>query len=246
MKLKNFIVESFEAEVKKFFKVSGKISQTPEGIVVDGDLSIISTKTLSEIPWKIHEVTGEFSVENSKLSSLKNFPDRAEVIIVSGNAELTSLAGGEHIICEEFDASNTGITDLTGCPSATIFNFRNCPNLRSTKGLNTNQPIRMIELDRSPNLEDITELTKKIGGSKLGRSTVDFNPAGSFLRLVLVNGLPGYLNFDIVFPKSSDRATQKTQQDVQNIFAEFKGKGLSSAIELIRRYHNEGGDISAF
>lgn len=246
MKLKHFITESAEAEVKKWFKVEGKLTETPDGIVVDGDLRIIPGKALPELPFKIAEVTGEFSMENAKLTSLKNFPDRADVIVIDGNTSLTSLAGGEHIVCEEFIATGCGLVNLEGCPSAKFFNFRRSPRLESTKGLNTSQEIISIVLDSCPMLTDIDELTRRVGSSKQKSSKITYNQEMNVLKLVLVSGTPGYLNFDILFPQGSNPQEKNILKNLQNLFSEFKGKGYKNTIEFIRRFYNEAGDVTRF
>lgn len=248
MKLKHFITESSEAEVKKWFKVEGKLTETPDGIVVDGNLQIIGGKVLPELPFKIAEVTGEFSMENAKITSLKNFPDRADVIIVDGNPTLTSFAGGEGIVCDEFSAVGCGVVNLQGCPSAKSYKFRRSARLESTKGLNTSQQIESVLIDLCPMLTDIDELTKRIAGSRQGKSTITYNQEINLLKLILVNGNPGYLNFNIAFPDDTGMNPQEKNvlKNLQNLFSEFKGKGLSSTIEFIRRYYNEAGEVTRF
>ena len=240
---KKVLVESAmptEADIKKFFKIEGSVSITPDGIDVDGDVLSLRGPNLVEIPFKFNNVSGVFDVQDyKKLKSLNNFPNQCEYIDISSNEAMDSLVGGENIVCSKFIAEYSHLKTLEGSPRAKTYSFEESKELETTDGLQMTD-IESINLVGCSNLKVIKNLTEPLGRNVSETSLVSYNPTLPLAGLVLNAGKKDRLNLKM------DLGNDKTLNGkLKPILMDFNGRGLGVAMELIRTLRDRGFDGNA-
>ena len=232
-----------EADVKKFFKIEGSISITPDGVDVDGDVLSLRGPNLVEIPFKFNNVSGVFDVQDyKKLKSLNNFPNQCAYIDISSNEAMDSLVGGDNIVCEKFIAEYSQLKTLEGCPRAKIYSFEESSELQTTDGLQMTD-IESINLVGCSSLKVIKNLTEPLGRSiseHAATSLISYNPTLPLAGLVLNAGKKDRLNLKM------DLGNDKSLNGkLKPILMDFNGRGLGVAMELIRTLRDRGFDGNA-
>lgn len=229
----NEAINATEADLKKIFDIDGPIEITSDAVNVDGNVYSKEGVRLTNIPVKFGRVTGNFDMAGyQSLVSLENFPDTANKIRISRNTVMKTLEGGENIVCNTFDAKGSSLENLNGCPTAEIYNFAQCKNLESTDGIPTSK-LSAVSLEGCLNVRSIKNLMAQIPtASTSTKSIIEWNPHLPLVWLVLNNGKPGYLNFDVRAPK--------TNRELSKIIEDFRGKGLGVAMEFIRALRDQG------
>ena len=218
--------------IKAVFTVAGDIEEGPDGLIVYGDLENKVGKKYPKLPFKVASVSGVFDFETCGLTSFENFPSKADTINVQENP-IVSLRGAEDIQCRAFMADRTDLVTLAHAPTARIYKFRDCKELVSTVGLPTAE-IQEIDLSKCGKLTNISNLTEFLGADREFRlkSKIYYNPELPLLKIILLNGKPGYIPFDI--DQSSIPA------GIRSIIQEYTGKGWGNALNLIRALSDKG------
>lgn len=225
-----------EADVKKYFIIDGSMEFDQDGINVKGDvISKPGSGKFDKIPFKFNTVTGSFDVQDfGKLKTLENFPKRCGIIDISNNSGMTEIIDGADIICDKFIADWSGLMALRGVPTARIYSFTDCRKLESTEGLPMTK-IEAINLSDCDNLKNTKGLTDEIGGRPTEKSFVPYNENLPLVGIVLNSGRPNRLNIELSFKGNK----------LGQILQDFKGRGLGSAMEMIRALRDQGFNSNA-
>ena len=229
-----------EADLKKFFKISGSVNITPDGIDVDGDVQSMRGPSLTEIPFKFNTVSGSFDMQDyKKLKSLTNFPNQCDSIDISSNEGMETLVGGENTVCNSFIAEYTKLKGLEGAPRAKNYSFEESEDLITTEGLPMTD-IEGINLRGCRNLKVIKNLSEPLGRDVSETSFVSYNPSLPLAGLILNAGKKGRLDLKM------DIGNDKTLNGkLKPIMVDFNGRGLGVAMELIRTLRDRGFDGNA-
>ena len=229
-----------EADLKRFFKFSGSVSITPDGIDVDGDVQSLRGPALVEIPFKFNNVSGAFDMQDyKKLKSLNNFPNQCDTIDISSNEGMDTLAGGENLVCNNFIAEYTKLKSLEGSPRAKTYSFEESEELQTTEGLQMSD-IESINLRGCAGVSVIKNLTEPLGREVKATSIITYNPTLPLAGLVLNAGKKGRL--DLKMDLGNDKALNGK---LKPILMDFNGRGLGVAMELIRTLRDRGFDGNA-
>lgn len=229
-----------EADIKKFFKVEGSVSITPDGIDVDGDVYSLRGPGLVEIPFKFNNVSGSFDMQDyKKLKSLNNFPNQCDSIDISSNEGMDTLVGGENLVCNSFVAEYTKLKSLEGSPRAKTYSFEDSDELQTTEGLQMSD-IESINLRGCSSVSVIKNLTEPLGREVKATSIITYNPTLPLAGLVLNAGKKGRLDL-----KMDLGADKSLNGKLKPILMDFNGRGLGVAMELIRTLRDRGFDGNA-
>ena len=85
-------------------------------IDVDGNVSYLHNRNLTEIPLNFNRVKGDFDCSDNKLKSLKGAPNYVGVSFNCEHNELTSLIGCPKIVKDTFICNNNNLVSLDYCP----------------------------------------------------------------------------------------------------------------------------------
>ena len=226
-------------DIKKFFDINGDISITPEGIDVDGDVYSLEKKKLPNgvVPFKFNVVRGTFDMQDYyDLKSLENFPNKARTINISFNKGLADLTGGENITCEKFEAESAALQSLQGCPTAVHYDFTGCEKLTSSDGIPTTA-IQSIQLKDCPNVTSVGNLIDSMPRDFTDKSLLSWNPNLPLVGIVLYMGAPNRLKFSLGLNGGGSRQQMAA---LEKVLTEYRGRGLSVAMELIRALRDAG------
>jgi hypothetical protein len=86
-------------------------------IDVDGNVSL-SDRHLKKLPLKFREVTGYFSCEHNKLTTLEGAPESVDGYFNCSDNQLTTLEYAPKFIGSHFDCSHNRLTTLEGAPQS--------------------------------------------------------------------------------------------------------------------------------
>lgn len=233
-------VQPTEADLKKFFKITGSVEITPDGIDVDGDVLSLRGPGLTEIPFKFNNVSGSFDMQDyKKLTSLTNFPNQCDTIDISSNEGMETLAGGENLVCRSFVAEYSHLKSLEGSPRAKVYSFEDSLELQTTEGLQMSE-IEAVNLRGCNGLKVVKNLTEPQGRKFDQVSIITYNPSLPIAGLILTAGREGRLNLKMDLGKDA-----KLNQKLKPIMMDFNGRGLGVAMELIRTLRDRGFDGNA-
>ena len=226
-------------DIKKLFDINGDISITPEGINVDGDVVAYPKKKLPNgvVPFKFNVVRGTFDVSDyATLKSLENFPNKAKKILLTYVDGLVDLTGGENVTCEEFQVEGPGLQSLQGCPTAVHYEFRECKNLTSLDGIPTTA-IQSINVIGCPNVTSVGNLIDSMPRDFSKKSLFSWSPNLPLVGIVLYMDAPNRLKFSLGLNGGGSRQQMAA---LEKILIEYRGRGLSVAMELIRALRDAG------
>ena len=113
---KQFINESKKMDINsicKRFNISNYTINKDGSIDVDGNVNFFN-KSLTNIPLKFRNITGDFRLDHNKLTSLEGCPKSVGGDFGCSFNKLTSLEGCPEIISGDFDCSSNFITNFKG------------------------------------------------------------------------------------------------------------------------------------
>jgi len=179
-----------------------------------GDNLIIQDK------YKFVNVTGNFMVTNSKVTSLEGAPKTVgDRYWIKNNTKLTSLKGGA-TKCGDFSLEYCNkITDLTGAPqTATSYRIANCKKLGSLKGLPKSTSGDLVIYETG--LSSLVGAPTTING--------DFAVIGN--KITSLKGMPKKITGDFTLTRNGK--TKFTEEEIREI-CNIGGKVVCSEIERV-------------
>lgn len=234
--MKRIIKESTNLSVlKQYFDTTGTVTETANGISVDGDVEFKEGKRVKEIPIAFDKISGVFDMTNAGLENLNNFPHEVTGdIFLDNNKSLTSLATSHPVNCYGVVFSKvTGITDLTGFQISNIKSLMltGSTDLQSLDGSAVG--ISRVVITRCPSFTADLSQYKNIG-------TIVFTPA-------IMSGIPlaRILAFGSVRPVIHILKDSSTPSALWKIVDKYQGKGPENILHIMRDLRDAGFDSSA-
>jgi hypothetical protein len=128
------------AEFKKYFETRGKVSIDSAGVIsVKGGKVIAKVvgNDLATLPVKFGVIEDDLVLTTmSNIDSFKNFPTRVNSLTLDNNQALTNFSGLENTeIGYALSAGRTNITTVDGVPPCRIYQFDECKNLQTVRGI---------------------------------------------------------------------------------------------------------------
>ena len=236
MKQKRIIKESTELSLlKQYFEISGTVTETANGISVDGDVEFKESKRVKEIPVAFDKISGTFDMTNAGLENLNNFPNVINGdVFLSNNDLLMSLATAHPVDCRgTIDAKATGITDLTGFQVSNIKNLllTSCLKLQSLDGALVN--IASIVIKKCPAFRADASKYKNVGSITLELD----NQTGVPITRILA--------FGSTRPVIKLTEIKSTPPELWKIISKYQGKGPENILDIMRDLRDAGFDEMA-
>lgn len=231
--MKRIIKESTELSLlKQYFDTSGTVTETVDGISVDGDVEFKEGKRIKEIPVAFDKISGTFDMTNAGLENLNNFPNVINGdVFLDNNKSLMSLATAYPVDCRgTFYAKATGITDLTGFQVSNIRNLllTSCLNLQSLDGALVN--IASIVINKCPAFRADVSKYKNVGSIAL---ELDNQIGVPITRL---------LAFGSTRPVIKLTKHVSTPPELWKIVSKYQGKGPENILYIMRDLRDAGFD----
>lgn len=230
MRLRNLFEsqEDITQQVMNLFNVQGDVDVTDDIVNVKGNILSKDNNKIHSLPFNLGVVTGTLDIIGTGLKTCQGFPTRAEIVSVSYNNTLTSLAGCEKLECEKFIADNTGVKNLENCPLAVDYDFDKTA-ITSLNGLRTE---RLNKLDaRNKDLVDIkTILVNQNRDVSKSRIHLNYNRNLPLVYLTVTAGQDGFFNIEL----------EDLDSTVERTITPYRGKGLGAAIELAIKLRDQG------
>ena len=144
-----------------------KMDFDPDGITVNGNLSITSSELTGEIPYPFAECTGEFTIyPTTHIKSLKNCPRYVKKFDCSVCDLIKSLEGAPEKVNGYFDCKKcSSLLSLEGAPEEVgYFRCNECNNLPSLKGA-PKKVNNDFECRWCKNLKSLKGAPEEVGGN---------------------------------------------------------------------------------
>jgi hypothetical protein len=133
---------------QKWLKTVKHTIHSDGSISVQGDVDL-SSKNLTELPFKFRKVTGNFNCYNNQLTSLNGCPASVDGDFHCFNNQLTSLNGCPSSIGKDFYCNNNKLTSLNGCPASVGGSFNCYYNLKVFTKLDIENAMRASRIKRN-------------------------------------------------------------------------------------------------
>jgi hypothetical protein len=236
MKVTQLITENTDpiSVLKQYFDVNGKITETSNGISVNGDVDLKDGKRLQEIPLAFDTITGRFDLSAAGLKNLNNFPRKVGRVYLDDNDDLISLATPYPVRCDGvFSAKSIGIRDLKGFQVTDIneLNLSGCNDLESLDGTSVN--INYVDVSKCKSL--IADLTKY---KNIQEIQIDVVP-GTTIPLTKI------LAFGSSTPEIKLQRTNNVDATLWKIIQKYQGKGPENILDIMRDLRDAGYERNA-
>lgn len=225
MKLRQIITEDqILNSLKQYFDNVNISDRSSEGISIDGDLTIKEGVKLKELPIKLNVVTGTLDLMNCGLTSLKNFPNKSNILNIGMNKDLKSLSTETPMDVNFIFADEIGVTDLSGVKLSRCqgISLEKCANLKSLNGLG-NTHLSELNVAKCAAFED--DLTK-------------YNIDVADVSLSISKNMP--MVFLIALGKPQIRNLGSDNDPLIKIAKKYHNKGPDVVIDLIRELRDAG------
>jgi hypothetical protein len=232
MKLKQIIKENsdLKSKLQQYFKVDGDVSETANGISVDGNVDFEEGVNLTELPFAFDKISGTLDLSAGKLRNLNNFPREVGDVFLDSNPDLTSLATQYPVVSltGNFSAKNTGITDLAGFQVNNIrkFNLSINKQLKSLDGTSVN--IGTVLLTKCNALQ--ADLTKYTNIKEIQADIV----SGTTFPLTRI------LAFGSIAPSIKLQKGDTADPGLWKIIQKYQGKGPENVLDIMRDLRDAG------
>jgi hypothetical protein len=240
MKLKKVIKENadLKSKLKEYFDIDGNVSETANGISVDGDVHLKDKLQIKpdELPFAFDKISGTLDLSNGNLTNLNNFPREVGDVFLDSNPKLTSLATQYPItsLTGEFYAKKTGITDLAGFRVNNIRKLDLSTNekLKSLDGTSVNIGIVILKKCNAFLQTDLTKYTN------IKQIQIEVGSGTTF-------PLTRILAFGSVKPIITLLHTSGTELGLWKIIEKYKGKGPENILDIMRDLRDAGYESNA-
>ena len=248
-------VDSIEKKLLKYFSIGGPVTIDENGYVsITGNCKwgpSSFNKNMTSFPIKFAEVSGIFSVDRTKLSTLAGSPTKVGNLFSITEAPITSLEGSPKET-KHFSIKRTEITSLEGSPESILSSFSATENLKLVSLTGCTKIIpgdfscygssNITSLIGGPenvgtnyncgkcSITSLEGLPKSIGGMFY----IDYHKDLPLLRLMSVKNLQGVKFYPFTSPKFLE-----IQQILKKYLGTGPGGALACAAELIKAGYKE-------